>query len=160
MFHCSNKQLAHDPDHGGRCKIRWNRADIGTIEFPRFVQFKLCDFGSEMPESSDFEIPDFLIPDFRFHDSPIDRPAIRYRLPSVRARDKVQYLISFLFAYSISGNKREKQTKRTRSTFSTGGAAGRRLRPIPATDCLGQGCTSRRPELGLHRASCPGSATT
>jgi len=28
------------------------------------VQFELYDFGFEMQESSDFEIPDFLIPDF------------------------------------------------------------------------------------------------
>jgi len=32
----------------------------------RIVQFELYDFGFEMQESCDFEIPDFLIPDFRF----------------------------------------------------------------------------------------------
>src|SRR5678816_3249556 len=30
------------------------------------VQFEIYDFGFEMQESSDFEIPDFLIPDSRF----------------------------------------------------------------------------------------------
>jgi len=30
------------------------------------LKFELYDFGFEMQESSDFEIPDFLIPDFRF----------------------------------------------------------------------------------------------
>jgi len=30
------------------------------------VQFEIYDFGFEMQESSDFEIPDFLIPDARF----------------------------------------------------------------------------------------------
>ena len=30
------------------------------------VQFKVYDFGFEMQESSDFEIPDFRIPDFKF----------------------------------------------------------------------------------------------
>jgi len=33
---------------------------------PFLVQSKVFDFGFEMQESSDFEIPDFLIPDFRF----------------------------------------------------------------------------------------------
>jgi len=36
--------------------------------FLRIVQFELYDFGFEMRESCDFEIPDFLIPDLRFHD--------------------------------------------------------------------------------------------
>jgi hypothetical protein len=30
------------------------------------VQLEIYDFGFEMQESSDFEIPDFLIPDLRF----------------------------------------------------------------------------------------------
>ena len=32
----------------------------------RLVQSEIYDFGFEMQESSDFEIPDFLIPDSRF----------------------------------------------------------------------------------------------
>jgi len=33
---------------------------------PPKVQFEIYDFGFEMQDSSDFEIPDFLIPDSRF----------------------------------------------------------------------------------------------
>ena len=44
--------------------------------FNRIVRFEIYDFGFEMQESSDFEIPDFLIPDFRFQKSPTLNPNI------------------------------------------------------------------------------------
>ena len=48
----------------GRCKI--GLEDPWFQEPLRIVQFEVYDFGFEMQESYDFEIPDFLIPDFRF----------------------------------------------------------------------------------------------
>jgi len=50
---------------------RNHKAQIGQSEAKRAdvapkVQLEIYDFGFEMQESSDFEIPDFLIPDLRF----------------------------------------------------------------------------------------------
>ena len=62
----------------------YNRCRSQLIDSPRIVQLELYDFGFEMQESSDFEIPDFLIPDSRF---PLmsERTLVIFKLPESRS---------------------------------------------------------------------------
>jgi hypothetical protein len=72
-----------------------NRATEKNGPFHRIVRLEIYDFGFEMQESSDFEI----LPTHGVSSLPY---------PAVQAREQVDYLISFLFANSVSVNKREK----------------------------------------------------